>query len=168
MRTHLEPMEALDYLPSPLVIVTAGDPEDPKHRGGMTAAWVTRVSWSPPLVAVSIAPSRYTLELIKETKEFAINIVGEKLERAAYGIFGSKSGRYLDKLKESGVRFGKAEIIKAPVIEDSTVALECKLVKMVEAGDHIIVIGEVVNANKFSNEHPLVFIYGGSAKLTKL
>jgi flavin reductase (DIM6/NTAB) family NADH-FMN oxidoreductase RutF len=131
----------------------------------MTAAWVTRVSWDPPLIAVSIAPSRYTFELIKESKEFAINIVGEKLEKVAYGIFGSKSGRHVDKLKESEVRFGKAESIKAPVIEDSTVALECRLVKTVEVGDHVLVVGEVVGATKFSEEEPLVFIYGGSARI---
>ncbi|MEM0076926.1 MAG: flavin reductase family protein [Thermoproteota archaeon] len=167
MSTKLKPMEALDYLPSPLVIVTSGDPEDPKRRGGMTAAWVTRVSWDPPLLVVSIAPSRYTLELIKEAREFAVNVVGEKLEKVAYGIFGSKSGRSLDKLKESGVKFGRAKSIKAPVIEESIVVLECKLIKTVEAGDHVLVVGEVVSATKFNEGDPLVFIYGDSARIKR-
>jgi flavin reductase (DIM6/NTAB) family NADH-FMN oxidoreductase RutF len=59
-------MDALDYLPQPLIIITTGDFENSKRRGSMTAAWVSRVSWNPPLVMVSVAPSRYTLELIEE------------------------------------------------------------------------------------------------------
>lgn len=163
----IDPMEALDYLPHPLVIVTAGDPDNPKKRGGMTAAWCSRVSWSPPMIMVSIAPSRYTLELIRWTKEFAVNMVGESLEDAAYGVFGTKSGRYMDKFKESGVKMGRARSIKAPIIEDATVVLECRLVKEVEAGDHVIVVGEVVDASRFKDEEPLVFLYGGSVKITR-
>jgi len=53
---------------------------------------------------VSIAPSRYTLELVKEYGEFAVNIVGRRLEKAAYGVFGSRTGRGIDKLSESGVK----------------------------------------------------------------
>jgi len=160
-------MDALDFLPHPLVIVTAGDPDNPKRRGGMTAAWCSRVSWSPPLIMVSIAPSRYTLELIQETKEFAVNVVGESLEKAAYGVFGTMSGRYVDKFKESGVKMGRARSIKAPIIEDATVVLECRLVKIVEAGDHFIVVGEVVDASRFKNEEPLVFLNGDSARVVK-
>jgi len=163
----IDPMKALNYLPHPLVIVTAGDPDNPKKRGGMTAAWCSRVSWSPPMIMVSIAPSRYTLELIRWTKEFAINLVGESLEDAAYGVFGTKSGRYVDKFKESGVKMGRARSIKAPIIEDSTLVLECRLVKEVEAGDHVIVIGEVVDASSFKDEEPLVFLYGGSVKIMR-
>ena len=43
--------------------------------------------------------------------------------------------------------------------------LECKVVKMVEAGDHIMVVGEVVDAYKYSDEDPIVFIHGGSARI---
>ncbi|MEM3659805.1 MAG: flavin reductase family protein [Thermoproteota archaeon] len=43
------------------------------------------------------------------------------------------------------------------MLEDATVSLECRLVKTVEAGDHVLVIGEVVNALKFSDEQPIVF-----------
>jgi flavin reductase (DIM6/NTAB) family NADH-FMN oxidoreductase RutF len=167
MPAKLSPMDALDYLPQPLIIITAGDFENSKQRGGMTAAWVSRVSWNPPLVMVSIAPSRYTLELVEAYKEFAVNIVGERLEEVAYGIFGSKSGKYIDKFSESKVKTKKGEKIKAPILEDAIVVLECKLTKTCEAGDHILVIGEVVSATKFNNEDPIVFVYGNSAKIKR-
>lgn len=157
MPLRLDPDSALNHLPQPLVIVTAGDFEKPGRRGGMTAAWVSRVSMSPPLIMVSIAPSRYTLELVRENREFAVNIVGEKLEKAAYGVFGSKTGRGLDKIAESRVKARRGEKTRVPILEDAALTLECRLVKTVEAGDHVLAIGEVVNALKFSDEQPVVF-----------
>lgn len=159
---RLDPNSALDHLPQPFVIVTAGDFEKPGRRGGMTAAWVSRVSMSPPLIMVSMASSRYTLELVKEHGEFAVNIVGGKLEKAAHGVFGSRTGRGRDKIAESGVRARKGEKTSVPILEDAAVSLECRLVKTVEAGDHVLVVGEVVNAFKFSDEQPLVFAPRGS------
>jgi flavin reductase (DIM6/NTAB) family NADH-FMN oxidoreductase RutF len=109
-------MEALDYMPHPLIIVTAGDPDKPGRRGGMTAAWACRVSWDPPLVAVAIAPERFTLELIREKGEFAINVVGPSLRDAAFGVFGSVSGRQMDKFEKSGAKMVKAKSVTAPAL----------------------------------------------------
>lgn len=162
---ELDPFEALDYLPQPLVIVTAGDPDKPGRRGGMTAAWVTRVSWDPPLLGVAMAPARYTLQLIRERGEFVVNIVGRSLEKEAYGVFGSVSGREVDKFEKSGVKVLKGKCVTAPVLADATVALECKLEKLVEVGDHVLVVGRVVCARKLKDEKPLVFFQAGSAEL---
>ncbi|MEM2087560.1 MAG: flavin reductase family protein [Thermoproteota archaeon] len=159
MPEKVPPVDALLFLPQPLTIVTAGDYENSGRRGGMTAAWVSRVSWNPPLLIVSLVPSRHTLELIKEYGEFVVNVVGKTLENAAYGVFGTKSGRAVDKFIESGVKFRKGEKTKAPVLEDAVIAIECKLVKTVETGDHILVVGEVVNATKFSDETPSIFMH---------
>ncbi|MEM1508624.1 MAG: flavin reductase [Thermofilaceae archaeon] len=75
--TKLDFKEAFSALPQPLTIVTAGDPNKPGKRGGMTAAWVSWISVNPPLLMVAM---------------FAVNIVGKSLESAAYGVFGSVSG----------------------------------------------------------------------------
>jgi len=155
--SRVNPIEALDYVPHPLVIVTAGDPDKPGRRGGMTAAWVSRVSWDPPLVTVAIAPERFTLELVRERGEFAINVVGPSLREAAFGVFGSVSGRRVDKFEKSGVKMVKAKSVTAPALADSVISIECKLEKVVEAGDHVIVIGRVVDAYKMREEEPLVF-----------
>jgi len=153
----LDPLEALNELPHPLVIITAGDVGNKRLRSGMTAAWVSRVSWEPPLVAVAIAPNRYTLELIRMFREFAVNVVSKRLERVALEVFGTLSGRDVDKFELSKVNFVKGRSINAPVITDSPVVIECKLVKEVEAGDHIITIGEVANAYKLSGETPSTY-----------
>ncbi|MEM2051063.1 MAG: flavin reductase family protein [Thermoproteota archaeon] len=98
MPEKIRPMDALLYLPQPLVIVTAGDYEDASRRGGMTAAWVSRVSWSPPLLIVSIVPSRHTLELIKEYEEFVVNVVGKRLKTLRTGFSELNRGRLLTNL----------------------------------------------------------------------
>jgi len=158
MSEKINPMNALNYLPQPLTIITAGDYGNRSRRGGMTAAWVSRVSWDPPLLMVSIAPSRHTLTLIREYGEFVVNVIGKTLEKAAYEVFGFKSGRIVDKFVESGVKIRRGEKTRAPVLEDSIVAMECKLVKTVEAGDHVLVVGEVVNAIKFLDETPSILM----------
>lgn len=155
--SRVDPMHALDYMPHPLVIVTAGDPDASGRRGGMTAAWLSRVSWDPPLVAVAIVPERFTLELIREKGEFAINVVGPSLRDAAFGVFGSVSGRQVDKFEASGAKMAKAKSVTAPVLADAVISIECKLEKVVEAGDHVIVIGRVVDAYRMKEEEPLVF-----------
>ncbi|MCS7105257.1 MAG: flavin reductase family protein [Thermofilaceae archaeon] len=161
----VDPFEALDLLPQPLVIVTAGEPDKPGARGGMTAAWVSRVSWDPPMLVVAMTPARYTLQLIKEKGCFAVNVVGKSLEKEAYGVFGSVSGREVDKFEKSGVKVVKAECITAPVLAEAVVALECRLEKLVEAGDHVLVVGRVVCAQKLKDEKPLVFLQFRSAEL---
>ena len=153
---RLDPILSLSYVPHPLVIVTVGDPGKPGKRNGMTAAWVSRVSWDPPLVMVSIAPSRYTFELLKEFKEFAINVVSKKLVEPAMEVFGAISGRDRDKFEAAGITPEKAKKILAPVLKEAPVVLECKVVNMVEAGDHMIVIGEVVEAYKNNDDEPVV------------
>lgn len=162
---ELDPITAIDLVPHPLVIVTAGDPEKPGKRGGMTAAWVSRVSWNPPLIAVAIAPTRYTYQLIKEFKAFAIHVVSRSLEKAAMEVFGSLSGRDVDKFSVAGITPAKAKSVKAPVIPTAPLILECKLVAEYPAGDHIIVVGEVVKAYRGSNEKPLVWCEDRSAEV---
>jgi flavin reductase (DIM6/NTAB) family NADH-FMN oxidoreductase RutF len=161
----LDPFEALDLVPHPLIVVTAGDPENPSKRGGMTAAWFSRVSWDPPLVAVSIAPSRYTYELIKEFKAFAIHIISKRYEEVALNIFGSLSGRDIDKFAKGGIKPIKAQKVVAPIIPDVPIILECRFITEFSTGDHIVVVGEVVKAYRGSNELPLVWFNSRSCEV---
>ncbi|MEM3927096.1 MAG: flavin reductase family protein [Desulfurococcaceae archaeon] len=162
---EISPFKALDMIPYPLVIVTAGDPEKPGKRGGMIAAWFTRVSWNPPLVAVSIAPSRYTYTLIKEYGGFAIHTMSKDLEEIAMEVFGGRSGRDVDKFKAIGIEPVKAKNIVAPLIPDAPVILECKVVAEYTAGDHVVFIGEVVKAYEGSSKNPLTWINAKSVEV---
>ncbi len=127
--------------PKLVVIVTAAGRDG--RGNAMTAAWAMPVSAKPPMVAVSIAPKRYTYELIKETGEFVLNVPQiDMLELVDF--FGSVSGREVDKLSRVSTR--PARRVKAPVIEGCAAWLECVVEKEVEAGDHVVFIARIVEA----------------------
>lgn len=159
------PFEALDLIPHPLTIVTAGDPNNPSKRGGMTVAWVSRVSWDPPLVAIAVAPTRYTYKLIKEFKAFVIHIISKKLKDIALEVFGTLSGKSIDKFDKAEIKPLKAENVIAPIIPSAIIVLECKFVTEYTAGDHVIIIGEVINSYKGSEENPLIWFKSNSYEI---
>lgn len=165
--SELDPFESLDSIPHPLAIITAGDVEKPGKRGGMTAAWISRVSWDPPLVAIAMTKTRYTYQLIKEFKAFVINIVSKKFEKMALEIFGSLSGKNIDKFNLAGIQPIKAEKIVAPIIPGVPVAMECRYIAEYDAGDHVVIIGEVVKGYRYSEDPPLVWM-GSSSYEVKL
>ncbi|MCC6022365.1 MAG: flavin reductase family protein [Desulfurococcaceae archaeon] len=160
-------LELIEEIPHPLVLVLAGDPEKPRRRGGMTAAWVSRVSWDPPIIAVSIAPERYTYELIKEFKVFTINSVSKEFRDLAMNVFGVLSGKDVDKFEVAKVRPGKARKVLAPVIPSSPLILECEYVNEFVVGDHVVVLGRVVDVYRGSESLPLAY-YRGTAVEIKL
>lgn len=135
----------------------------------ITLAWTMPVSVNPPLLVVSIAPRRYSHKSIKETKEFVVNIPTMKLVKQAL-FCGRKSGRDMDKFKETKLTPLLAKTVKAPIIKECVAHLECKLYKQIPAGDHTLFIGETqtayANENAFTDKYDLektklVFHIGG-------
>jgi flavin reductase (DIM6/NTAB) family NADH-FMN oxidoreductase RutF len=121
---------------------------------GMTAAWISQVSFKPLLFMVSIAPERFTHDLIKESGYFAINTLDEDLQNYA-ATFGFRSGRKTDKFQ--GVPFVDAPN-GSPVLDGALAFFECKVVDTFSAGDHTLFIGEVVEAKLFKEDtEPLIF-----------
>lgn len=100
-------------------------------------------SGKPALVGIGIAPSRYSYELIQKSKAYAVNVVDEKLIEAVK-ICGENSGRDTDKFKLAKLTATPASKITAPLIEESPLSIECKVVQEVEVGDHVWFMGEVV------------------------
>lgn len=158
-------LELLDEVPHPLVIITAGKYNEPGKRGGMTAAWLSRVSYNPPLFAVAMAPTRHTYALIKEFKAFVINVVSKSLASIAKGVFGSVSGWQIDKFTECRITPISARKVNAPVIPNAALIIECKYVTEFLAGDHVLVVGEAIEAYRGASELPLVYFRGNSAEL---
>jgi len=125
-----------------------------KRINGMTAAWVSQVSMNPLLLMVSIAPLRFSHNLIKESGYFAINVLDEDTQN--YGtVFGFKSGRKSDKFQ--GVSYFDAPH-GSPVLDNALAFLECKVANIFSAGDHSLFIGEVTAAKILKeNKKPLIF-----------
>ncbi len=111
----------------------------------MTCAWATPVSEEPPLVVVCVSKESHTAELIKQTKEFVINIPTRKLLKALW-VCGKASGRDTDKFKKAGLKRADAKKVNSPVIEGCIGHIECRLWKTVDAGECYAFFGKVLSA----------------------
>ena len=98
------------------------------------------------LVGIGVAPSRFSFDLIRKSGEYVVNAVDEKLMDAVR-VCGERSGREVDKFELAKLTPAKGLKVKAPLIEESPVSIECKVVKEVEVGDHVWFIGEVLAAH---------------------
>jgi len=105
--------------------------------------WKMNTSGSPPMIAVSVAPSRFTHELIVKAGEFVLAWPGEELAEATL-FCGTRSGRGLDKFKEAKLSAARGEYVKAPLIKECIANLECRLAGRLETGDHTIFAGEIL------------------------
>ncbi len=127
--------------PIPAVMVTSGDME---QSNIMTVAWTGILNTNPALVYISVRPERYSYNLIKENKEFVINLTNEKLAFATDWC-GVRSGAKFDKFKEMKLTKEKANFVKCPLIKESPVAVECKVIEERDLGSHTMFVGEVLS-----------------------
>ena len=111
----------------------------------MTAAWAGTVCSDPPMVSVSLRPSRYTYELVEKSGEFTVNLTDRGLLKAA-DYCGVRSGREEDKFARCGLTKVRAEGLNlAPAVAESPVYLACKVQNRLALGSHVMYIGEIVS-----------------------
>lgn len=127
--------------PIPAVMVSCGDM---KKSNIITVAWTGIINSDPAMVYISVRPTRHSYNIIKETKEFAINLTTKDLVKATDWC-GVKTGAKVDKFKEMHLTKQKAKFIKCPLIEESPVSIECKVEKMMELGSHTMFIAKVLS-----------------------
>ncbi len=128
----------------------------------MTAEWTHHVSYSPGLLAVCIHAVNATAENIIKTKEFGVSICAQD-QSILSSVAGGSSGRSVNKiavLKKLGFTFTQGKKIKALLVADSVLQLECNVVQQMVIGDHIMFVGEVVEKNLNTGKDPLIF-HGG-------
>ena len=127
--------------PLPAVLVSAADPEG--HDNILTIAWAGTICTNPPMVSISVRPSRYSYQMIRDTGEFVINLTTRELVFAA-DYCGVRSGRDVDKFRELGLTREKADFVKAPMIGESPVSIECRVREIKELGSHHMFLAEVL------------------------
>ena len=127
--------------PIPAVMVTSGNME---KSNIITVAWTGILNTNPAIVYISVRPERYSYNLIKENKEFIINLTTEQLAYATDWC-GVKSGKNVDKFKEMKLTKEKAKHVKCPSIKESPVSIECKVIDIKEYGSHHTFIAEVLS-----------------------
>lgn len=127
--------------PVPAVMVSVADKQGKTNI--LTVAWTGTVCTNPPMAYISVRPERYSYRMIRETGEFVINLTTEKLAFAT-DYCGVKSGRDIDKWKETGLTPIPASVVKAPLIAESPVSIECRVTEVKELGSHHMFLAEVV------------------------
>jgi len=105
--------------------------------------WAMQTSHEPPMWAISIGRGRYSLGALRQAGEFVLALPSESQENETL-LFGTRSGRDVDKLAEAGTRTRRAARIDGVLLEDAVANFECRVVGELESGDHVIFVGEVL------------------------
>lgn len=162
--------------PLPAVMVSVADENGKANI--ITIAWAGTVCTNPPMVSISVRKSRYSYSIIRDTGEFVINLTTEKLAYAT-DYCGVKSGRDVDKFEKMKLTKKKASFVKAPLIEESPVNIECRVTSVEELGSHVLFLAEVLAVHadekymdkegKFDLQkaNPLVYSHGEYFSLGK-
>ncbi|MCQ2540507.1 MAG: flavin reductase family protein [Acetatifactor sp.] len=127
--------------PLPVVMVSMADKNGKSNI--ITIAWAGTICTNPPMVSISVRPERYSYQILKETKEFVINLTTKDLVFAT-DYCGVKSGRDVDKFKDLGLTPIPAQQLKAPMIAESPVNIECRVREIIPLGSHDMFMADVV------------------------
>ncbi len=155
--------------PLPVVMVSIAD--ENRKKNILTIAWTGTLCTNPPMVYISVRPERYSYDVIKKTGEFVINLTTEELAYAT-DYCGVKSGRDVDKFEEMKLTPVAGSVVKAPLISECPVNIECKVTEIKELGSHDMFMAEVVavhvdadlidDKEKFhlADANPIVYSHG--------
>ena len=130
--------------PEQVVIAIAKDPQGKYNP--ITLGWTMITSGQPPMMAISIGHTRYSLQAVRQAKEFVIAFPSSTMAEDAL-FHGTKSGRDMDKLAECGTKTQPATAIDGVLLADAVANFECKLASELETGDHVLFVGRVVAAH---------------------
>jgi flavin reductase (DIM6/NTAB) family NADH-FMN oxidoreductase RutF len=141
-KKSLKPTSAL--LLTPVVLVTCQD------EGGkpniITLAWVGVASSDPPMISIAIRPERHSYGIIKKTGEFVANLPTRAILKEM-DFCGVASGSKVDKFSATKLTPLPADKLKAPLIKECPVNLECRVKQTLSLGSHDLFLGEVVAAH---------------------
>jgi flavin reductase (DIM6/NTAB) family NADH-FMN oxidoreductase RutF len=128
--------------PLPAVMVSTG--ATPEEYNIITIAWTGTICSDPPMCSISVRPGRYSYDILQRTGEFVINLTTRELAFATDWC-GVRSGRDYNKFAEMRLTPGKAAKVKAPIIVESPLNIECRIAEIKPLGSHDMFIAEVVN-----------------------
>ena len=149
----------LRMIPYGLYVIGVKD-QDSHHA--FTGSWFSQVSMKPPRVMLGVRQDSHSFELLKKHRVFSVNFLAKKDKKILEQFFKPTPA--------NGNRFGdlgfQLKKTNTPILNDSIAYLECEVVHIYDAGDHSIVVGEVVAEEVLKEEHPLIMSdtpwhYGG-------
>lgn len=131
--------------PLPPVLVSCGSEED-GDMNIMTVAWTGILNTQPPKTYISVRSSRHSYGIIKKNKEFVLNLTTASLVRAA-DYCGIYTGEKVNKFEKCRLTPEKAQIVRAPLIAESPLSIECRVTDIVPLGTHDMFIADIVSVS---------------------
>lgn len=163
MQKQVEYQEAIKTkYPEQVVIAIARDKDDKANP--ITLGWTMIVSGKPPMMAIAVASTHYSIEAVRHSKSFTISFPSSDMADAAL-FFGSRSGRNVDKLAEFDCKTQSAKVIDSVLLTDAVANFECELASQTEAGDHIIFVGQIVASHINTEPKKRLYTVGPGHKL---
>ena len=138
-KQHWKPGNMLN--PVPAVMVSVADKDGKANI--ITVAWAGTICTNPPMVSISVRPSRYSYHMIEETGEFVINLTTRELVKAC-DYCGVVSGRDVDKFQKMNLTPLAMESTSVPAIKESPVNIACRVTEKKELGSHTMFLAEVI------------------------
>lgn len=130
--------------PVPVVMVSCADKKGAPNI--ITIAWTGTINSEPPMLSIAVRPERYSHGIISDRKQFVVNLVTRRLLRAA-DFCGVRSGRDTDKFAETGLTPAPASSVRAPLIAESPVNIECAVRTIIPLGSHDLFLADIVAVN---------------------
>jgi 3-hydroxy-9,10-secoandrosta-1,3,5(10)-triene-9,17-dione monooxygenase reductase component len=150
--------QVLGRLPTGVVIVTGGDPEQPS---GLVCGSFMSVSLEPPLVAVCPAKTSTSWPAIEARGMFCANVLADGQEDLARRFAASGADKF------AGINWEPAPATGAPLLDGIAAWIDCRIYKQIEAGDHWLVLGEVLELSVHTDSGALVFHAGSFQPLVR-
>ncbi len=155
-----ERRDVLRMLPHGVQVVTVRHGDD-VH--GYTSSWMTQGSFEPPLLVLSVRKDSRSRDLMRKSGVLCVHFLGQGQEEIAQRFF-KPAARAGDKLAGLDFRFG--EKTGCPILTDLLAYVECRVVHDYAAGDHDVVVAEVLAARRLREGRPLTLAdtpwqYGG-------
>ena len=115
----------------------------------MIASWVSQLSYDPPLVMIAVHPNRYSHQLIEQSGSFALHSVSKKRTDFLARFKGDDpAGKFV------GIQWSSGKT-GCPILKDCIAYVECTVKAAYKPGNHTLFVGEVVDADRLSNDDPL-------------
>ena len=146
-------LQVLQKFPLPVTVVTVG-------RGGaengLTVSWVAPASFDPPQIMFAADKLHYSVDFLRSTKNFTVNVLREGQQRLG-GQFARQTMAQEDKLKSVATRESESG---SAILSEALSYLDCEVTAVHEAGDHVIVVGTVIDAGVLNDGEPLTTMAG--------
>jgi flavin reductase (DIM6/NTAB) family NADH-FMN oxidoreductase RutF len=127
---------------TPVWVVATYD--DDGRANAMTASWGGICCSRPPCVSVSLRQATATYGYLRRRQAFTVGVPSED-QVAAADLFGTVTGREVDKLAAAGMTAEPSGLVDAPLIAELPMTLECRLVHTLEIGLHTLFVGEILD-----------------------